>query len=97
MTTITPEIRQAIEQAGESPVPLTDPETNSVYLIIRAEVYERMRALRDDPEIRDAYPLMDQVAANEGWDDPSMNIYNDYQPPSTYRRMHGSEPVRLPS
>ena len=82
MTTITPEIRQAIEQAGEQPVQLTDPETNSVYVIVRAEVYERMRALCDDFDIRDAYPLMDQVAAREGWDDPSMDIYNESQPPS---------------
>jgi len=39
VTTITPEIRQAIEQAGEQPVQLTDPETSSVYVIVRAEVY----------------------------------------------------------
>jgi len=78
MTTITPEIRQAIEQAGEQPVQLTDPETNSVYIIVRAEVYQRMRALCDDFDIRDAYPLMDQVAAHEGWDAPSMDIYNDH-------------------
>lgn len=77
MTTITPEIRHAIEQAGEQPVQLNDPETNSVYVIVRVDVYERMRALRDDLDIRDAYPLMDQVAAREGWDDPSMDIYDE--------------------
>jgi hypothetical protein len=82
MTTITPEIRQAIEQAGEQPVQLTDPETNSIYVIVRAEVYDRMRAVCDDFHIRDAYPLMDQVAALDGWDDPSMNIYDEYKPPS---------------
>ena len=37
MTTITPEIRQAIEQAEEQPTQLTDPETNSVYIIVRAD------------------------------------------------------------
>ena len=79
MTTITPEIRQAIEQAGEQPVQLNDPETNSVYIIVRADVYERMRVLCDGFDIRDAYPLMNQVAAREGWDDPSMDIYNEYQ------------------
>ena len=42
MTTITPEIRPAIELAGEEPVQLADPETNSVYIIVRADVYERM-------------------------------------------------------
>ena len=76
MTTITPEIRQAIEQAGEQPVQLTDPETNSVYIIVRADVYVRMRTSCDDFDIQDAYPMMDQVAAREGWDDPAMDIYN---------------------
>jgi hypothetical protein len=82
MTTITPEIREAIAQAGEQPVELSDPETNSVYIIVRVEVDERLRAHQDDLQIRDAYPLMDRVAAREGWDDPEMDIYNDYQPPS---------------
>ena len=79
MTAITPEIRQAIERAGEEPVELTDPDTNSVYIIVRADLYDRMRALCDDFHIRDAYPLMDQVAARDGWDDPAMDVYNDYQ------------------
>jgi hypothetical protein len=82
MTTITPEIRQASEQAGEQPVQLIDPESNSVYIIVRAEVYERMSKFCDDFDIRDAYPLMDQVAAREGWDDPSIDFYNEYEPPS---------------
>jgi hypothetical protein len=82
MTAITPEIRQAIEEAGEQPVELTDPVTNSVYIIVRAEVYRRMRNSCDEFDIREAYPMMDQVAAREGWDDPSMDVYNEFQPPS---------------
>jgi hypothetical protein len=85
MTTITPEIRQAIEQAGDRPVHLTDPETNFVYVVVRAEVYERLRAL-DDIQLSDAYSLMDQVAACEGLDDPSMDVYNEYPPPAQKRR-----------
>ena len=80
MPTITAEIRQAIEEAGEQPVKLTDPETNTDYMLVRADVYDRMRAASDDFNIGDAYPLMDQVAAHEGWDDPSMDIYNECQP-----------------
>ena len=82
MTTIPHEIWQAIEQAGEAPVQLTDPKTNAVYVIVRAEVYERMRAFCDDFDIREFYPMMNEVAAREGWDDPAMDIYNEYQPPS---------------
>ena len=76
MTTITPEIRQAIKQAGERPVELADPETNSIYFLVSAEVYARMSTARDEMDIRDAYPMMNQVAALEGWDDPSMEIFN---------------------
>ena len=41
MTAITPELRQAIEQAGGDPVQITDPETQAAYVIVKAEVYER--------------------------------------------------------
>jgi hypothetical protein len=81
MTTITPEIRQAIEQAGDAPVQITDPETHAAYIIVKAEVYERMRALCEDFDVRDFYPVMNEVAAREGWDDPAMDIYDEYQPP----------------
>ncbi len=77
MTVMTPEIRQAIENAGDQPVELTDPETNAVYIVVRAEVYERMRLVNDDFDIREAYPVMNQVVAHDGWDDPSMDIYDE--------------------
>jgi hypothetical protein len=30
----------------------------------------------DDIDIREAYPLMDEVAPKEGWDDPEMESYD---------------------
>jgi PHD/YefM family antitoxin component YafN of YafNO toxin-antitoxin module len=42
MDTLTPELRQAIEQAGDSPVRLTDPETHRAYVLVSAEVFERL-------------------------------------------------------
>jgi hypothetical protein len=32
----------------------------------------------DDFDIREAYPLMDEVARREGWDDPEMDSYDIY-------------------
>lgn len=43
--TLTPELLQAVERSGEEPVRLEDPETRRAYVLVRAEVYERMRAL----------------------------------------------------
>jgi hypothetical protein len=36
----------------------------------------------DDGEypISEAYPHLDQVLARAGWDDPAMDVYDDYAP-----------------
>src|SRR5262249_36492806 len=46
MMTLSPERRRAIGQAGDQPVPIVDPETHQTYLIIKAEVYDRLRVAR---------------------------------------------------
>jgi hypothetical protein len=40
--TLTPELKQAVEKAGEEPVRVEDPETHTAYLIVREDVYRRM-------------------------------------------------------
>jgi hypothetical protein len=50
--TITPEQRQAIEQAGESPVELTDPQPNTTYYLVRADIYQRMQEIMEEEEDR---------------------------------------------
>jgi hypothetical protein len=42
MDTLTPELKRAVEQAGDSPIRLTDPETHRTYVLVSAEVYERL-------------------------------------------------------
>src|SRR4051794_73291 len=42
MGTLTPELKRAVEQAGDSPVRLTDPETNRNYVLVSADVYDRL-------------------------------------------------------
>ncbi len=44
MDTLTPELKQAVEQAGDSPVRLMDPETHRAYVLVSAEVFERLLA-----------------------------------------------------
>jgi hypothetical protein len=51
MDTLTPELRRAVEQAGDSPLRLTDPETHRTYVLVSAEVYERL--LLDEEERRE--------------------------------------------
>jgi hypothetical protein len=45
MTTLTPELKQAIEQAGDEPVRLEDPQTRETYVLLKADDYERIRKI----------------------------------------------------
>jgi hypothetical protein len=47
MDTLSPELRQAVLQAGDSPVRLMDPETHRAYVLVSAEVFERL-LLKDE-------------------------------------------------
>jgi hypothetical protein len=79
MTTITPELRRAIEEGGGQPTRLVDPETNEAYVLIPAEQFEKLRSLLSERgEIGNPYPSVDRVFGAEGWDDPTMDVYDDY-------------------
>jgi hypothetical protein len=43
MTTLSPELRQEIEKAGGNPVRLDDPETDTAYVLLKAEDYDRLK------------------------------------------------------
>jgi hypothetical protein len=75
---LTDDLRQAIEERGGKPLYLVD-AMNNRYVLLRAEDYERIQAQlgEDDLDPRDMYPLIDEVM-KEDWDDPAMDVYNDY-------------------
>jgi hypothetical protein len=72
---------QAFDAQTEGPPRVLDPRTNKTYVLLPVEQYERVRALLESEcDVREAYPLMDAVAAKEGWEDPALDIYNDLDP-----------------
>ena len=82
MIELTQAQHDALTQNG-GPPRVRDPQTNTTYVLISEEVYERLKnMLYDDSEldIREAYPLMDEVAAKGGWDDPDMDVYDRLPP-----------------
>jgi hypothetical protein len=48
MTILTPELKQAIEQAGDEVIRLEDPQTRQIYVLLKAEVYESIREILGD-------------------------------------------------
>jgi hypothetical protein len=78
---LSDDLRKAIEEHGGEPVYIVDAQTNASYVVIRAEQYESLAALLADGgnfDPREMYPLIARSAASAGWNDPEMDVYNDY-------------------
>jgi hypothetical protein len=81
MTKLTTEQANALHENDDRPVPVVDPGTNKVYVLVSAEVFERIKPLLGEEEfdIRETYAA--QFAAmdtKECWDAPGMERYDDY-------------------
>ena len=53
MTILTAEQRQAVQQAGDTPILLEDPETHINYVLLTVEAYERVRQVLEAPPVLD--------------------------------------------
>jgi len=77
---LSDEQRLALGSApGQSPVPIFDPLDNSLYYLVPAAVFDQMRHEAGETELDAVYPLMDEVAKSEGWDDPEMDAYDQLE------------------
>ncbi len=78
-TKLSAEIRKAVEEAGEQPLEIIDPETQQRYMLLKADVFDRLRmSLQGGPLSKDEQKyLLEQAGRRGGWDDPEMDIYDD--------------------
>ena len=77
MVELTKEQRKELD-AADAPR-LIDPETHQTYVLVREELYKRLKGQLDTTfQPRDAYPAIDRAFA-EGWDDPRMDDYDRYE------------------
>jgi hypothetical protein len=75
MVQLSPEQLESAKQG--QPVRLHSDEVD--FVVLRADVYERLRALLDkDFAPTDAYPAIDRAFA-EDWNDPKMDDYDRYE------------------
>jgi hypothetical protein len=75
MIELTQEQRQELE-TGEPVV-----STNTAYVLLRKDVYDRIKLLLvDEHWSRDAYQAAMEVFARDGWDDPRMDVYDELDP-----------------
>jgi len=83
MIELTLEQRKAVEGEAESPPRVLDPVTQTKYVLVREEVYDKARRLfdaDDDDFVRDLAPHVMEIFGRDGWDDPAMDVYNELDP-----------------
>lgn len=84
MLTISKELQQAIQESKDNLVRLIDPETNTAYVVLPAEMFEQMQngIYYDDSPIteEEQTALLIECGLRAGWDDPEMDVYNDLDP-----------------
>ena len=89
MIELTREQRKAVEDEAENPPRVLDPVTQTKYVLVREEVYDKARHLFDAGEgdfVRELAPHVLEIFGRDGWDDPAMDVYTDIlqpdEPPS---------------
>jgi hypothetical protein len=75
------ELTEQQRQELKNPEPRAhDPETGETYVLVRAEVYERLKGVLGEDWSEDAYRAAMEVFARDGWDDPRMDVYDELDP-----------------
>jgi hypothetical protein len=73
---LTPEQRQAV-RGTEKPVRLVDPETNTPYVLVREDLYQRIFGVFEDGPLteEERKAIIAGVWKRARWDDPAMDEY----------------------
>jgi hypothetical protein len=81
-TNLSDDLRHAFEQGGGSPVHLVDATTNERYVLMRADQYEKVKAIfeceEQDFDPREAYPFVDEVMRDDDANDPALESYQSF-------------------
>jgi hypothetical protein len=83
MLTIPKELQQAVPASHGRPLRLTDPETQTEYVLLQAEMHDQLHGLlyNDTPLTPDERrAVLLQAGLRAGWDDSEMDVYNDLDP-----------------
>lgn len=81
-TNLSDELRQAIDAAQGAPIELIDAQRKERYLLVRADLYERLMARLDLDEPSDAEKkaLMQEWGRRAGWEELDSNVFDDLEP-----------------
>ena len=80
---LTEEQRRQLEEYPDAPVRLVDADSKREYVLVSAEVYDRLCSLIDDGlDRRQVGALIEAAMREEDKDDPLLESYQQYGKPS---------------
>jgi hypothetical protein len=63
------------------PQTMVDPRTNTAYVLLRKEVFERIQLIMEaDGDTEGAFLAQIESAAAAGWGNPAMDVYDQLDP-----------------
>ena len=76
---LTHEMREGLRDKTRQPVQVEDEQTHKQYVLLPLEVYRRVRSITGNEEfdISDTYTAQDGALAMV-WDDPELDVYDNY-------------------
>ena len=84
MIELTVEQRRAVGQLNEMPPRALDPGTQTTYVLIREEIYNRVKTLFAEEEdgqfVQTMHAHAMEAFGQAGWDDPGMDVYDELDP-----------------
>ena len=86
MTALTVEQREAVATARDPYLRIVDPDSQTEYVLVRADIFERLQNRIFDAEPmspEEKNQLFAEAARRAHWDDPEFDVYNDLDPRRT--------------
>lgn len=77
---LTELLQQALDERAGEPLWLVDPRTQTAYVLLRADLYERVQALVEEADLtpEEKLLLLTESGRRAGWDAPEMDDYDNY-------------------
>lgn len=94
-TGLTAEQRRLIEEAGDRPVRIEDPELHQAYVLIRADLYERVRDVLEPGSIFDVSVPEGIRRSQEGFFRDLPRLLQDRKLHGRFVAYHGDERVKI--
>jgi len=95
MIGLTPEQRRLVEQAGDRPVRIEDPEIHQTYVLIRADVYERVRHLIEPRSVEELHIPEGIRKSQEAFFRDLPELLKDRRLRGKYVAYHGNERIGI--